>query len=430
MRNLLKALLLVSIFSSCGPDKINIVDAVYIDSMINNYTQPTAIKDNESEMQFWLNRINPDNTGISNEIKYAALLVKRFQLTGDILSVIMADSILKKVDVAYAHKEAAVVMALFRNAILQHRFTEADSLLEAAKKTGIKPYESLTSSFDINFELGRNLMAGTVLKQMASDIDYGYQFRNARQMHYNGDIDSSIAAMEKAVELSEDNLFLKQAALSNAADLCVHSGNIKKAYALYLQSFKLNGADMHSIMGIGWISLVHDHNDPLAEKIFHFVHERTLLPDPLFKLVQLHMATGDKIKATQFALAYEQQVTKPIYGNMYNKYLIELYTGILNEPGKAEALALKELNSRKTPQTYAWYVRSLHSNKKTAGAAAIYKKYVSGKPLEGLELYWMGKLMLEMKKGYNAQQFFAAAYKNKYDLAPVDAAACKLAIAE
>ena len=30
----------------------------------------------------------------------------------------------------------------------------------------------------------------------------------------------------------------------------------------------------------------------------------------------------------------------------------------------------------------------------------------------------MGRLMLASKKGYNAQQYFKEAYKNKYDLSP------------
>jgi hypothetical protein len=39
---------------------------------------------------------------------------------------------------------------------------------------------------------------------------------------------------------------------------------------------------------------------------------------------------------------------------MYHKYLVELYTGILNSPAKALAIAEKEIDNRATPQTYAW----------------------------------------------------------------------------
>jgi hypothetical protein len=107
-----------------------------------------------------------------------------------------------------------------------------------------------------------------------------------------------------------------------------------------------------------------------------------------------------------------------MYGNMYNKYLIELYTGILKEPAKAELIAAKELTNRSTPQTYAWYVWSLFCNNKKDDAYINFEKYVSEKPLEGLELYYMGKMMLGLNKGYNAKGFFRAAYQNKYDLSP------------
>jgi hypothetical protein len=39
--------------------------------------------------------------------------------------------------------------------------------------------------------------------------------------------------------------------------------------------------------------------------------------------------------------------------------------------------------------------------------------------LEALELYWMGKLMQSLNKGYNAKQYFTEAVKNKYDLNPI-----------
>jgi hypothetical protein len=142
------------------------------------------------------------------------------------------------------------------------------------------------------------------------------------------------------------------------------------------------------------------------------------LPDPLFKLTQVAEARGDKVMQYQYAQQFEAAATDTLYGNMYNKYLIELYNGILKNPGKAVAVARRELENRATPQTYAWYAWSLVMNGEKAAAYKIYQQFVSGKPLEGLELYQMGKLMQLLGKGYNAQQFFKEAYKNKYDLSP------------
>jgi hypothetical protein len=57
------------------------------------------------------------------------------------------------------------------------------------------------------------------------------------------------------------------------------------------------------------------------------------------------------------------------------------------------AIAEKEIVNRATPQTYAWLAWSLHRSNQDMKAMEVYKAHVSGKPLEALELYWMGKMM-------------------------------------
>jgi len=98
--------------------------------------------------------------------------------------------------------------------------------------------------------------------------------------------------------------------------------------------------------------------------------------------------------------------------------LIDIYSGILNEPAKAKAIAEKELTIRNTPQTYCWYAWSLYKNNEPDSAYQVYRRYVSGKSLEGPELYYIGMMMKGMNKSYNAEQFLKAAYKNRYDLSP------------
>ncbi|MEP6616109.1 MAG: hypothetical protein ABJA57_05995 [Ginsengibacter sp.] len=374
---------------------------------------------NEEEAEFWEKRIDPSNPGYVNESKYAGALASRFLLTGDIHFLQMSDSILRNVDQVYNHKESGPVATLAMHAITQHRFHEADSLLTAAKMIGLKTYESLMYSFDIDFESGRYDQASLELSKIRSTNDYSYYFRKSKLAHYRGDVDSSIAAMLRASKLAGTNVSLKQIALANTADLYMHDGKIKKAYDFYVQCIQLNSADFHSIMGLGWIALVHDHDDSAATRIFEFVKSKTKLPDPLFRIVQTAESGGDHTSAKKYAAEFIQQATDSVYGNMYNKYLIELYTSILNEPLKAEIVALKELDNRATPQTYAWHVWTLYINNRIEDAYQDFEKYVSGKPLEGLELYYMGKMMQGLHKGYNAHEFFKAAYKSKYDLSPV-----------
>ncbi len=409
---------LLCLLSACQHEKSQIVSPVYIDSLITHYSKPAFAKVNDSGMLFWKNRINPKLAGIVSESKYAAALSLRFHLYGDINDMRMADSVIDKEELDFNHKEAAAYLSLVGYSILQHRFKEADTDLKKAETIGLKKYDQLTASFDVDFELGRYSNATTELEQLKSPDDYGYFFRRSKLDHLNGLLDSSIHAMLKAAATEENSDYLKQVALANAADLYIHAGELQKAADLYRQCIHINSADFHSILGLGWIALVHDKNDSLAEKIFAFVHAKNKLPDALYRLTQMADGRADAGLEKKYAREFELLATDSVYGNMYNKYLIEMYTGILKDPTKAEMISKKELDNRATPQTYAWHVWSLFSNNKKQQAYSEYQQFVSGRPLEGLELYWMGKMMQGLNKGYNAQKFFEAAYKNKYDLSP------------
>jgi hypothetical protein len=404
--------------ASCNNNKKNIVDSLYIDSLLNKYSIPVTIRENEEALQFWKNKINPMQPGIVSESQYASRLVGRYYLTGAIQDIISADSVLHIIDSIYDHKEAGAILSMAHNAQMQHRFQQADSLTYEALKLGLKPYDEAAAIFDISFELGRYKLAETNLAKMKDPSDYGYNFRKAKLEHYNGNIDSAIAAMKKSIDLSENNLHLKQAAISNTGDLFLHAAQLQKAYDYYIQSLSFSSSDLHSLMGIGWIALVHDHNDQLAEKIFLLAKDKTQLPDPLLKLEQVAEYRMDTLNEKKYATAFEAVVTQPAYGNMYNKYLLMLYSGILNNPAKALNIAMAEIKNRPTPQSYAWYVWALFKNNRLPEAEKFYKQFVSGKPLEGLELFYMGKYMSAINKKYNADQFFRLAEKNKYDLSP------------
>lgn len=418
MKQFIAAITLLFSLASCRQHQRKIVSERFIDSLISHYREPEALQQNRADLGFWKARIDPAHPGLVSELRYASCLVQRFHLQGNIQDLLSADSVLTETDRLYNHKETSPLMALIKNSILQHRFREADSMLAIAKKIDLKPYDDASVSFDVAFERGQYLLAGSELKKITDQNDYGYNFRQAKWMHYEGEPDSSVAAMQRAFESAGKDIALQQAALSNEADLLLHNAAPEKAYPLYQQSLQLSNAAIHSLMGIAWIALVHDENDSLAEKIYRFVQTKTKSPDVIYKMIQVEEKRGNKARQKQYAREFESIVTQAAYGNMYNKYLLELYTGILNEPAKAVMITGRELKNRATPQTYAWYAWALYRKGMAAEAKNVYEQYVSGKPLEGLELYWMGKFMLGQGKGYNAKEYFKAAYKNRYDLGP------------
>jgi hypothetical protein len=418
LKRIIYCLLIACCAGSCTHLQAPVVRSEFIDSLINHYSPPSLATDNQKEMQFWRQRINPSLPGYVNESRYAGCLNIEFRLFGDIDSLKKADSILEKVNRDFNFREASVDIAMASHCVTEHCFTRADSFLQKAKLLGLRPYESNSTSFDVDFELGKYSDAQAELNALISTIDFGYYFRKSKMEHLKGQLDSSIQTMLTAAALTESNHYLRGVALANAADLFIHAGDLKKANDLYTECVLLNSADFHSMMGLGWIAMVHDHNDSLAKRIFQFVLAKNKLPDALFKMTQLAGAMSDSPAQLKYAREFEEKATGPGYGRMYNKYLLQLYTGILRDPGSAETITRDELNNRSTPQTYAWYAWALFSNHKAGLAYKVFQEHVSGRPLEGLELYWMGRLMDGLDKKYNAVQFFKAAYKNKFDLDP------------
>ena len=422
MKKIFLVLGLAACTGACKNNEKQLISASFIDSLTTHYTPPVIAVQNDKERVFWKDRINPASPGFLNESRYAGCLALQFRLFGDIDSLKKADSILRKVDCDYNHKEAAPNLALSALSITRHRFPEADSLLGKARQLGLRPHESILAAFDVDFELGRYTQARAELNAIRPAADFDYYFRRSKMDHWAGELDSSINAMMKAAALTGSSDYLRGVALANAGDLYVHAGRLHDARDAYVECIRLNSADFHSIMGLGHIALVHDHNPALAENIFRWVQTRTHIPDVLFRLAQTAAERHDTALQIHYARAFARQANDTAYGMMYDKYLIQLYTGILHDPALAESIARKELNNRATPLTYAWYAWTLLANHKKDQAWLVYQQYVSGKPLEALELYWMGRLMEELGKNYNAGEFYKAANETRYDLDPADAA--------
>ena len=71
-------------FNACRSKVQPIVSEAFADSLISQYTTPTAIKNNQADLDFWRSRISTNSPDYTNNIKYAAALVARFKLLGKI----------------------------------------------------------------------------------------------------------------------------------------------------------------------------------------------------------------------------------------------------------------------------------------------------------------------------------------------------------
>jgi hypothetical protein len=418
MKFIIVPVIVLSLFSCCMSGSKTSVDKSYADSLIRNYPSSEAVKITNSEILFWKNRINPEDPALSNELKYVSALVRRFRQLGDINDLSQAENVLTTSNAAFNSKEARIYLALSEIAMLRHKFKPAEDLLNKAKRLGIQSYVFNSASYDVEYELGHYNLASFYLTKIKSPTDYGYYFRQAKLSHLDGQADSALHHMLRAAELAPEGSHLQGVALANAADFYIHTGEFEKAAHLYKRCIAIDNSDFHSISGLGTIAMKYDHNYPVAGSLFNLVKSQYKLPDGFFKLYQLAQSKNDVKEQRSNAQQFVALAAQPKYGKMYSKYLIEIYTGILNKPLLAENIAREELKNRLTPQTAAWYAWTLYNNKKSQQAEIVYKKYVSGKPLEGFELFYMGKLMEGLNKAYTSDQFYKAASQNKFDLSP------------
>ena len=136
MKYLFGALFLASILASCK-NHSKIVDNGYVDSLLGHYSLPQQVKDNATDMEFWKNRIDPKQPRQVSESKYAGTLITRFHEFGDIQDVKQAEKIYWSVNKTYNNTLPGPFTALTSSAMLQHHFSQADTLLQKAKKLGI-----------------------------------------------------------------------------------------------------------------------------------------------------------------------------------------------------------------------------------------------------------------------------------------------------
>lgn len=401
------------LFAAFSCNNKPIVSKVFVDSLVAHYTASSFAVTIEKDLEFWKSRVDKRPGDVVSLQKYASALASRFHVYGDINDLKKADSIMTAIVGLYHDPGPSLLLAGYK--MLQHQFSNARAYIGTVAEMKTEKYATQMMLFDADFEMGDIYHASLILRNNNLPNEYGFNFRQSKLDHNMGELKASIQHMLRAAELSGASAYLQTVALSNAADLYVHDGKLEKAAALYNRCIQYNSCDFHSMMGLGWISLVHDKNEKLANEIFSFVKTKIKSPDPILKLSQAAELTDSGL-AKACARQFVEQAIQPAYGNMYNKYLIQLYTELLNDPAAALKIAQREIQNRSTSQTYVWLAWCLFKNGKKEEAYSVYEDHVSGKALEALELYWMGKMMKGLGKGYNAEQFFKAAEKNKYDL--------------
>ena len=326
----------------------------------------------EDEMAFWNNRLKKNKEDEVSILKLAGLHASRFQLNGKVEDLKASDSLYMDIlhDTPFGKSE--IYQSLAANSITQHKFRQAREYIQQALAIGDSKDGSLLMMVDINLELGDYAGAKNILKQFVNRNSFAYLIRKAKMKDHQGDLDSAIVLMEKAVDRIHENKSLFTWTKSNLADMYGHAGRVKEAYQSYLEVLERDPNYDYALKGIAWIALSNDHNTTEAKQIMQFLSTKKELPDMHLLLAEIARFEGNEEEKKRELQLFTEKAQRPQYLNMYDKYLVLLEAEDLTNPSRAIEIAMKEVLNRPTPQSYdllAWSYYSKGELKKAIEVA-------------------------------------------------------------
>jgi tetratricopeptide (TPR) repeat protein len=414
-------ILLVTVFmTSCNSRDHQITNV----EDYNNYLELADNRLVEQTMEdniFWEEKLEKDTNQFPYNAKIAASQSQLFELTGTIEHLIEAETHLIKANVKTNYNNAAYLRSLARNYISQHRFQEALELLEKAETNGEKLEATQKMLFDVYLELGNVKEAKAYLNTFIDYNDFDYLIRLAKWKDHEGDLASAITYMEKAMELAEysKNDFLKQWSYTNVADFYGHDGQIKKSYNYYLKALALNPQDAYAKKGIAWIVYSYERNPEEALRILNSITEYYNAPDYYLLKAEIAEYMNNKEEKDNNLMLYTLATQNEHYGAMYNKYNVLLLAEHPEQLKKAYELALEEVKSRPTAQSYDLLAWTLYKKGDYKTALKMAEMYVVNKTFEPEALFHLAKIYRANNLNEKAGELRKELLESTYELGPL-----------
>jgi len=263
----------------------------------NEFLASKATKTNSKYFDLWNKKIRPDSMQLTSFGIVGGEYQRYFKATGDITFLKKSEQSLKRaVDIAAIGKEG-YLRALGRNYIAQHRFKEALAVAEEAADLGGGLKESQSLLFDVHMELGNYDQAEKYLDAIKNMSDFGYLIRIAKWNDYKGDLETTIAFMEKAKEkaVASKNKELMLWSFTNLADYYGHAGEIETSYNYYLKALALDENNAYAKKGIAWIAFSYDRNPDEALRILNAITKNYSAPDYYLLKAEIADYIGDDV---------------------------------------------------------------------------------------------------------------------------------------
>jgi hypothetical protein len=339
-----------------------------------------------NEEAFWKNKLAIDAGNVVFLQKYAQSLLSTFEIVGDVNVLPKADSLLLLASEKLKNTEATIFYKLAQNAIKQHQFKKAKSYLLETNKLAENAYTKNLLLFDVNMELGDYTSAFDNLTILKSDTNnFNYLIRASKYQDHLGNADATLQYMETAYNsiMKTNNIGLQSWVCTNLADMYGHNNYIDRAYHLYIKALQIDTFNLHALKGIASIEFNHDLNTTSAKNLYSFIKNQTQMPDVYLDLADIADYEGNEAISKSLKEKFIANIaSNKNYGNMYNVYLINLYSNDLNKPAQALEIANNEILNRATPETYGWLAYAHFKNNNTSISHQLYKNYVYNKTHE------------------------------------------------
>ena len=352
----------------------------YLDSSKDSYL--SAQKDNT----FWLKRLAPDSSGVGDLGPLASTYGALFTISGEVSNLKNAEALYKKAYTISATNKDGYARSLAQNYISQHRFKEAQQLLEDTYAGPTNKRDTELQLFDAYMETGMYEKAFENLEKVKNTSDYHYLIRLAKWSDYRGDLDAAIKYLEKALVIAESGGLksLKIWTYTNLGDFYGHAGRIKDAYSMYLKTLTLQPDNAYAKKGIAWIAYAYEQNTEEANRILDKIMETHKAPDYYLLKAEIAELDGNEVEMKKNLLLFESSAMNPDYGVMYNAYFIEYYAEA--NPKKALTIARQEVLNRATPETYHLLALAQLKNGQKQEALKTINTFVAGKTEEPMAL--------------------------------------------
>lgn len=415
----LVAAAVVLLFVSCNSynpiTNKNDYDPYFVKGIIDDEAKKVT-----GEIEFWRRRLSTDTGSYVNMLELARNYLVRFKAKGNVSDLNAGDSLLKRSSERLAHTDPEILYALTQNSITQHQFQAAKKYIQAAEKEKGDPYLLKLLQFDVNMELGRYRDAGKCLEGFGDKSAFDYLIRKAKWEDHKGNAGEAILLMEEALERVKDikkNLFCWT--LSNLGDMYGHAGRIKESYQAYLSVLKSDPSNLYCLKGIAWITYSHDKNYSEAKRILQYILSLAEMPELRLMLADIAASEGNKKEARELTSEFIATVSKPAYGRMYNKYLIQLYCDELSEYDKALSIAKTELMNRFSPETCDLLAWAYYKKGDLKKAYELSNGHVYNFTFEPEALMHLGFIYADIGKTEEARKMLKECLESSFELGPI-----------